>query len=194
MVTTPSVAYEAYTNSNLNLLQHEVEAEPEDYEMCQIAVDEAQEEFGIKENLLQTIASVESGRWNAKAGRRVAWPWTIHANGKGKYFKTKAEAVAAVQALQAKGIRNIDVGCMQINLKYHGKAFSSLDEAFDPKKNAAYSAQFLRKLYKRNENWKKTAMQYHSKNRRRGINYKNRLEKHFAQFIRQDENIVLFNR
>lgn len=146
-ITTPTRAYEAYSISSLNLTEEQeaaeaAAAEPEVYELCEIAADKAEKEYNIKTNLLQTIASVESGRWNAKAGRRVAWPWTVHANGKGRYYKTKAEAVAAVQALQDRGIRNIDVGCMQVNLKYHGKAFSSLDEAFEPEKNAAYSAQF----------------------------------------------------
>ena len=162
-------------------------AEPEVYELCEIAADKAEADYQIKPNLLQTIASVESGRWNAEAGKRVAWPWTVHAKGKGRYYKTKAEAIAAVQDLQRRGVTNIDVGCMQINLKYHGTAFKNLDEAFDPQKNVNYSAQFLRNLYKRNkQNWTKTAMHYHSRNLRRGTNYKNRLEKHYAEYVRGD--------
>ena len=177
-ITTPTRAYEAYSISSLNLTEEQeaaeaAAAEPEVYELCEIAADKAEKEYNIKPNLLQTIASVESGRWNAKAGRRVAWPWTVHANGKGRYYKTKAEAV---------------------NLKYHGKAFSSLDEAFEPEKNAAYSAQFLRQLYKRNkQDWTKTAMHYHSRNLRQGTNYKNRLEKHYAEYVREDgEGAKLF--
>lgn len=200
-ITTPTRAYEAYNFSTADLMkeQQELEAarkqQPQVFELCQIAVDKAEKNYQIKSNLLQTIASVESGRWNAQAGKRVAWPWTVHANGKGRYYKSKAEAVAAVKNLQQKGITNIDVGCMQINLKYHGKAFANLDEAFDPEKNVAYSAKFLRNLYKRNkQNWTKTAMHYHSRNLRRGTNYKNRLEKHYAQYVREDgENVKLFN-
>ena len=97
-ITTPTRAYEAYSISSLNLTEEQeaaeaAAAEPEVYELCEIAADKAEKEYNIKTNLLQTIASVESGRWNAKAGRRVAWPWTVHANGKGRYYKTKAEAV-----------------------------------------------------------------------------------------------------
>ena len=96
-ITTPTRAYEAYSISSLNLTEEQeaaeaAAAEPEVYELCEIAADKAEKEYNIKPNLLQTIASVESGRWNAKAGRRVAWPWTVHANGKGRYYKTKAEA------------------------------------------------------------------------------------------------------
>ena len=199
-ITTPTRAYEAYNFSAADLIkeQQELEAakkyQPQVFELCQIAVDKAEKNYQIKSNLLQTIASVESGRWNAQAGRRVAWPWTVHANGKGKYYNSKEEAIAAVKNLQQKGITNIDVGCMQINLKYHGDAFANLEEAFDPEKNVAYSAKFLRQLYKRNkQNWTKTAMQYHSRNLRKGTNYKNRLEKHYAQFVREDgEQAKLF--
>ena len=200
-ITTPTRAYEAYNFSTADLMkeQQELEAvkkqQPQVFELCQIAVDKAEKNYQIKSNLLQTIASVESGRWNAQAGKRVAWPWTVHANGKGRYYKSKVEAIAAVKDMQQRGITNIDVGCMQINLKYHGEAFANLDEAFDPEKNVAYSAKFLRKLYKRNkQNWTKTAMHYHSRNLRRGTNYKNRLEKHYAQYVREDgENVKLFN-
>lgn len=200
-ITTPTRAYEAYNFSTADLMkeQQELEAarkqQPQVFELCQIAVDKAEKNYQIKSNLLQTIASVESGRWNAQAGKRVAWPWTVHANGKGRYYKSKAEAIAAVKDMQQRGITNIDVGCMQINLKYHGEAFANLEEAFDPEKNVAYSAQFLRNLYKRNkQNWTKTAMHYHSRNLRKGTNYKNRLEKHYAQYVREDgENVKLFN-
>ena len=200
-ITTPTRAYEAYNFSTTDLIkeQQELEAakkrQPQFFELCQIAVDKAEKNYQIKSNLLQTIASVESGRWNAQAGRRVAWPWTVHANGKGRYYNSKEEAIAAVKNLQQNGITNIDVGCMQINLKYHGDAFANLDEAFDPEKNVAYSAKFLRQLYKRNkQNWTKTAMHYHSRNLRKGTNYKNRLEKHYAQYVREDgDNVKLFN-
>ena len=217
-ITTPTRAYEAYNNigalllleasdsknqnQDVNLISNMTSIASSDssssdllsqtYNLCSIAINDVEKSHNIKQNLLQTIASVESGKYISSVGRRLPWPWTVHAQGKGKYYKTKQEAITAVKQLQQKGITNIDVGCMQINLKYHGKSFTNLEEAFDPKKNVAYSATFLQKLYKRNHDWKKTAMQYHSKNTRRGINYKNRLERHYAEFIRTDITSVLF--
>ena len=209
-ITTPTQAYEAYNNiTSLLILKDEVKTQniiekalptkeaslsdtsyttsmPQNYELCQIAIKEIETSHHIKENLLTTIASVESGRYISKIGKRQPWPWTIHAEGKGYYYQTKQEAITKVKQLQTEGITNIDVGCMQINLKYHGKAFKNLDEAFDPKKNVSYSASFLQKLNKKNKNWQKTAMQYHSKNITRGLNYKNRLETHYAKFVRTD--------
>lgn len=64
-------------------------------------------------------------------------------SGKGRYFATKEEAVRAVKKLQAQGVKSIDVGCMQINLAYHGDAFDSIEDALDPETNVTYGAKFL---------------------------------------------------
>lgn len=204
-LTTPTRAYEARNVNALTdnryktetLIQHQAKAALKKTvspaEMCSIAAAKAEKEFNIKPNLLQTIAMVESGRWDNKLGKRIAWPWTVHANGKGYYYDSKEKAIAAVKAMQKKGITNIDVGCMQINLKYHGKAFNAITEAFEPEKNVAYSAKFLNQLHKRNKkDWKKTAMHYHSKDWRKGTNYKNRLEKHYTQYISANPASTLF--
>lgn len=200
-LTTPTRAYEAYNINALthtgykteNLIKNTTKKAVSTNEMCSVAAQNAEKNYNIKENLLATIAMVESGKWDDKAGKRSAWPWTVHAEGKGYYFDSKEQAVAAVKAMQNNGITNIDVGCMQINLRYHGKAFKSLEDAFEPEKNVAYSAKFLKQLHKRNkEDWKKTAMHYHSKDWRKGINYKNRLEKHYAEYVRSDTTTTLF--
>ena len=90
------------------------------------------------------------------------WPWTINAEGTGRFFESKAEAIAAVEALQARGVRSIDVGCMQVNLMHHPHAFASLDEAFDPQANAAYGARFLSALHHDLGAWPAATAAYHS--------------------------------
>jgi soluble lytic murein transglycosylase-like protein len=50
-------------------------------------------------------------------------------------------------------VRNIDVGCMQVNLGYHGKAFADLEAAFDPATNVAYAARFLSELFSKRRSW-----------------------------------------
>ena len=204
-LTTPTRAYEAYKFNVLTqeqTLKNNTSFVPfvsvsdanvsDSGDVCRLAADVVEEEYQIKKSLLHTIASVESGRWDKVKNKRVAWPWTVHANGKGYYFNSKKEAIDAVKSMQAQGMTNIDVGCMQINLKYHGHNFKNLDEAFDPRKNVTYSAKFLRKLHAKTKSWQKSAMQYHSKNWRKGTNYKNRLEKHYAQYIRSGFAIGLF--
>jgi hypothetical protein len=90
------------------------------------------------------------------------WPWVIDADGVGQFFATKAQAVAAVAALQAQGVHSIDVGCMQVNLMHHADAFTSLDQAFDPFANTAFAARFLNVLYNRTGSWPKSIAAYHS--------------------------------
>ncbi len=150
-------------------------------EMCTLAAARMEEKYGIKEHLLQTISSVETGRWDRNQEKFVSWPWTINVNGRGRHFATKEEAVAAVKELRAKGITSIDVGCMQISLKYHKNAFKNVEDAFDPEKNVEYSAGFLTRLYQKRGDWQKAAMAYHSKVPSRGKRYKNRLVNRFKE-------------
>ncbi len=120
-------------------------------------------EEGMPEHMLTAISLVESGRWDKDIQARVAWPWTIMAEGRGRYFPTKAQAMAEVRQLQARGIRNIDVGCMQINMHYHGDAFANLEEALDPSANVAYAATFLKRLYAETKDWATAVTAYHSR-------------------------------
>jgi hypothetical protein len=133
-----------------------------DWRLCRAAVREAERGTQLPPNLLASIARVESGRRNPETGEFAPWPWTINAEGQGKFFRTKAEAIAEVRTLQARGVRSIDVGCMQINLMFHPQAFTSLDDAFDPRANARYAVRFLTELNSTRNNWTQSAANYHS--------------------------------
>jgi len=129
----------------------------------------------IPTHLLTAISLVETGRWQKGSKEIIAWPWTVTANGKGQHFDTKEEALAEVEILLTEGLSNIDVGCMQINLKYHENAFESLSQALDPKTNAEYAAKFLKKLYAKKKNWMKAAGSYHSNTPDKNLKYRAKL-------------------
>lgn len=135
---------------------------PGSWAECARAVGAAEGAAGIPDGLLTAISLAESGRYSKHHKARLAWPWTVMAEGSGQYFPTKARAMAHVRALQARGVRNIDVGCMQVNLKYHPDAFASLGDAFDPDTNAAYAARFLSDLRLETGSWPAAAGRYHS--------------------------------
>lgn len=141
----------------------------------------------IPNGLLTAIAKVESGRWSDKEKQLVSWPWVIHANGKGHYFSTKELAIEAVEELQAKGIKNIDVGLMQINLLHHPDAFDTLDKAFEPKHNIEYAAQFLKTLKQNHQSWQKAVSYYHSASPAHHIPYYNKVLKIWQK--EQKENL-----
>jgi hypothetical protein len=140
-------------------------------EQCRMAISAAERGHGVPPQLLASIGRVESGRRDPGTGAWGAWPWTINAEGQGAYFDTKAEAIAAVQALQARGVRSIDVGCMQVNLMHHPTAFPSLDMAFEPAVNADYAARFLIELHDQTGDWTKATADYHSANPEEGGPY-----------------------
>jgi hypothetical protein len=143
--------------------------------VCRDTIAHAERIKGIPTHLMQSVAIAESGRYDAAHKAVLAWPWTINAEGEGKYFPTKAAAVAEVKRLQAAGVRSIDVGCMQINLIHHAKAFPSLELAFDPGHNVAYGAEFLRERYEATRSWNSAVAHYHSQTPERGEPYRDRV-------------------
>jgi Transglycosylase SLT domain len=144
---------------------------PSPGEQCRTAIVAAELTHAIPPQLLASIGRVESGRRDPGTGAWGPWPWTINAEGQGAWFESKAEAIAAVQALQARGVRSIDIGCMQVNLMYHPGAFASLDLAFDPAVNADYAARFLVELHTQTGDWTQATANYHSANPMEGGPY-----------------------
>ncbi|WP_419898811.1 lytic transglycosylase domain-containing protein [Roseomonas sp. USHLN139] len=143
--------------------------------LCRAAVQAAEREAGLPPQLLAAIALVESARPDPGTGRPAPWPWTINAEGAGQYFDNQPAAVAAARELQARGVRLIDVGCLQVNLHHHPTAFGSLEAAFDPMANARYAAAFLRRLQAVSGDWVTAAGLYHSGTAERAEAYRLRV-------------------
>lgn len=148
---------------------------PEAHGLCVAATRQAELDNHLPPYLLAAISLAETGRWSSSHKASFSWPWTVMAEGVGRYLPTKAAAIAEVRSLQARGVTNIDVGCMQINLYYHGDAFRSLDEAFDPEINAEYAAAFLADLHRETKNWSKAVANYHSRDEDRGASYQGKV-------------------
>ena len=104
------------------------------------------------------------------------WPWAINADGGAFYFDSKDAAVAWTRAALARGVRQIDVGCMQVNLQAHPAAFPTLDAAFDPAANADYAARFLNILSAdAGGNWFVATGYYHSRTPELAADYRERV-------------------
>ncbi len=137
----------------------------------------------IPTHLLAAIATTESGRWHEGLGMNVPWPWTINVEGKGYYFENKAQAIAQTRTFLAQGRQSIDVGCMQVNLKHHPKAFADLNQAFDPVTNVAYSAKFLSENYATLGDWIKATAAYHSRTPVYGNRYLGEIERSWNRIV-----------
>lgn len=127
-------------------------------DQCDTAAARAGHDSGVPINILLAISRVETGRSDGRP-----WPWTINADGAGNWYATKAEAVAAATAHGSDGTGTFDVGCFQLNIKWHGKGFASLSDMFDPDQNATYAAQFLAQLYQESGDWASAVAAYHSR-------------------------------
>jgi hypothetical protein len=147
---------------------------PEPWGLCAAAIAAAERDAGMPAGLLGAIAKVETGR-RAPDGSVQPWPWSYNAAGDGRYAASQAEALQEVRAIQARGVRSIDIGCMQINLLHHPNAFPSLEAGFDPVTNIAYAVRFLRELHARAGDWNQAVAMYHSATPERGLVYQQRV-------------------
>lgn len=143
--------------------------------LCEQAIARVEVIGHTPPGMLAAIGQVESGRPDPWTGAMRPWPWTIDADGVGQFFATKAQAVAAVAALQAEGVHSIDVGCMQVNLMHHPDAFASLDQAFDPVSNTTFAVHFLNALYRSTGSWPRAIAAYHSDTPRIAADYQHRV-------------------
>lgn len=147
---------------------------PEPWGACAAAIAAAERDAGIPAGLLGAIAKVETGR-RAPDGSVQPWPWSYNAAGDGRYAASNAEAIEEVRAIQARGVRSVDIGCMQINLLHHPDAFPSLEAGFDPATNVAYAVRYLRSLQARTGDWNQAVALYHSATPERGLVYQQRV-------------------
>lgn len=171
LIGTPSATASTVVNEAHTLRTHA---------LCEQAVTRWERISTVPNKLLHAISLAESGKWSKRDRRVRAWPWTVTSGGPGSYFNTKREALAEVRRLQARGVTNIDVGCMQVNLHFHGHNFGSIEEAMDPDLNAAYAAKFLTNLRRNADNWAEAAGHYHSMTPGRTERYRGKVEKFWA--------------
>ena len=133
------------------------------WNLCIETARQLEEEYGIPDHLLSALTLTETGRRGPNR-QLASWPWTVHDGKRGYHLNTKEEAVTLVRKLREGGRRSVDVGCMQVNLKHHPRAFTSIEEGFEPAVNIRYAAEFLSRLYKAQGNWEEAAARYHSYN------------------------------
>lgn len=101
---------------------------------------------GIESLLLYSIALVESG---ASRGRGLVAPspYAIRVNerslNRAYYPSDRAEAQALLAELLEAGYTNIDVGLMQINLRWHGHRVKEPANLLDPAENISIGTDIL---------------------------------------------------
>lgn len=126
--------------------------------VCDQAAFHASRATGVPVAVLRALTRAETGR----AGSGEPWPWTVNQAGKGYWFDSEGEARQFVEAQLQLGYTNLDVGCFQLNHRWHGQAFPSLNAMFDPAANARYAAAYIAQKYRNTGDWVAAAGAYHS--------------------------------
>ena len=139
-------------------------------EDCEYLANVIEETKDLPAGILSSISNVEAGRIIGNKPKK-GWPWTVNHSGEGLFFENRLDAIQYVKYHIEKGDLNMDVGCMQISLKWHSNQFSSLEEAFDPEVNINYAASFLTKLFNNHGDWNLAIKHYHSADPKKHLKY-----------------------
>ncbi|MFK7942047.1 MAG: lytic transglycosylase domain-containing protein [Paracoccaceae bacterium] len=138
--------------------------------MCRNAAIASADRHGIPREVMLAITLVET-RTN-RGGTSGPWPWTVNVAGKGGWFDSRAAALIHAQRALARGENSFDVGCFQLNYRWHGQHFASIDEMFEPKPSGDYAARFLKTLFAETGDWIKAAGYYHSRTAKHSKRYR----------------------
>lgn len=131
-------------------------ASAEELTICEQEMHAAAQQYGIPLGVLYSVGLTESG------GKKGLRPYAMNIAGRPYFAETQEEAMNRFLAERQKGVKLIDLGCMQINHHYHHKQFASVEEMFDPAKNVAYAARFLKELREREGSWTMAVARYHA--------------------------------
>jgi soluble lytic murein transglycosylase-like protein len=123
---------------------------------CEAEIIRAADQYGIPVPVLYAVGLSESGRKGQLS------PLAMNLAGRPYFAKSVSEAMQVVMQERARGVSLIDVGCMQINIKYHSAKFRSIEQMFDPRSNVQYAARFLSELRKSMGSWTMAVARYHA--------------------------------
>jgi soluble lytic murein transglycosylase-like protein len=111
---------------------------------------------GVPLAVLYAVGLTETGR------RGRLHPYALNIEGGALFPQERNEALRLVESARKRGVKLIDIGCMQINHHFHADQFSSIEAMFDPRANVDYAARFLKSLRAREGSWTLAAARYHA--------------------------------
>ncbi|WP_026600574.1 transglycosylase SLT domain-containing protein [Methylomonas sp. 11b] len=92
--------------------------------------------------ILYAVALMES-RKNGEQNRVMPWPWAINNAGNSFIPNSQQEAEVLLNQMLDQGKRNIDVGIMQVNLRWHGHRVAKPEQLLIPSINIEIGASVL---------------------------------------------------
>lgn len=123
---------------------------------CEREMVRAARSYGVPLAVLYAVGLTETGR------RGSLHPYALNIDGPSYFPSSLSEALRLLEAARERGAKLVDVGCMQINQRYHARNFPSPEAMLDPRANVTYAARFLRDLHAREGSWTLAAARYHA--------------------------------
>ena len=149
-----------FTLSFLILVKEALADNIDKLKLCENTIESVELQTDIPKGLLLGIGKAEAIRkFNNKY---IIWPWTINHAGKSLFFDNKEQMKNYVFKNLKRKDFNIDVGCMQINIKWHKNNFKKISDMFEVNPNISYAASFLKQLKNKHGSWDKAIKHYHS--------------------------------
>lgn len=124
--------------------------------VCEAEIMAAARAHGVPPGILHSVGLTETGR------KGSLYPYALNIEGRTVYAKNRGEALREFEQARAQGKTLIDLGCMQINHRYHSAEFASIGAMLDPHANVDYAARFLARLHARHETWTMAVARYHA--------------------------------
>ena len=149
-----------FTLSFLILVKEALADNNDKLKLCENTIESVELQTDIPKGLLLGIGKAEAIR--KINNKYIIWPWTINHAGKSLFFDNKEQMKNYVFINLKRKDFNIDVGCMQINIKWHKNNFKKISDMFEVNPNISYAASFLKQLKNKHGSWDKAIKHYHS--------------------------------
>jgi hypothetical protein len=127
-----------------------------DDSICEAEMTRAAEAHDVPLGVLYAVGMTETGR------RGKLHPYALNIAGRSYFGTGVRDAVETFHEERRRGVRLIDLGCMQINHHYHGREFDTVEDMLDPVQNVEYAARFLKQLRAREGSWTLAVARYHA--------------------------------
>lgn len=152
MIRKVKVILLVYLVMALNMVSEAKTIPPSAEEMLQV-IEVVERKYDIPAGLLSSIAKIES----------ALNPLAMNIDGRAVTSGSQKQVVELANKTLAAGLTNIDLGVMQLNYRWHGKNFTSVEQMLEPESNINYAAKLLSSLKTEHGNWQTATRYYHSK-------------------------------
>jgi hypothetical protein len=125
-------------------------------QLCEQEMARAAQANAIPLSILYSVGLTETGH------RGALDPYDMNVDGRSVHAGSLANGLARVAFERSHGAKLIDIGCMQINLRWHGGNFDSIGEMFDPAHNVKYAAAYIKQLRAREGTWTLAVARYNA--------------------------------